>query len=247
MVPPGTGRKMFAPDRGLVSRTQGDGSSRADLRLKKDTTSKQLQHVKTLEKTQLCTFFANGACARGEECKFAHGMEEVRKKPNLERTRLCADVMNFGCCKKGPNCNFAHSTCELRGRTRASKTKAAAKLSDGKKTMLGAAVSLQEPGMLAEALQPRAAPAPSHKEHEEEKLAKQDEEEENNKCESALVCGPVRTTERPMQASNYRLSHLDESRILIVKNTFIHVLEEDLLHGLHSSVSSPLLVQHPST
>mmetsp|Transcript_92341 Transcript_92341/g.214580 ORF Transcript_92341/g.214580 Transcript_92341/m.214580 type:complete len:845 (+) Transcript_92341:65-2599(+) len=65
-------------------------------------------------KTLLCTHYASGGrCRRGEQCTFAHGLADLRKKPNLLHTRLCRVFVTKGIC---PNafCNFAHSREELR-------------------------------------------------------------------------------------------------------------------------------------
>lgn len=223
----------------------------ADPSPKKDTVSKQLQTNKTFKKTSQCRFFASGACLRGENCNFAHGTEEVRTKPNLVNLRFCADFIEVGSCKKGLNCNFAHSISEFRGKVKSSSAKpAAAKLPSGSQSAQWAAMSLKAHSMLAEVLLPVAAHGVTYKEYEEqEKLEEHDEEEEGDRVLNGDL---MRTGQWPMHSqpdyqlvSDYKVSHLDESRVLTVKNTFIHVLDEDPLLGLRKSSSSPLLAQHP--
>jgi len=43
-------------------------------------------------------------------CNFAHGDEELRRKFNLERTKMC---LNGKECQD-PNCRYAHEETELR-------------------------------------------------------------------------------------------------------------------------------------
>ena len=76
-----------------------------------DSEARRLQFHK---KTQLCKFFAVGACSRGSSCAFAHGKTQLRDQPDFSKTRLCADFMELGECKLGENCKFAHGRRELR-------------------------------------------------------------------------------------------------------------------------------------
>lgn len=59
----------------------------------------------------MCRFYQKGACKRGAACDFAH--EEVRAKPDLQRTKPCPALANGQPCED-PNCSFAHFTGELR-------------------------------------------------------------------------------------------------------------------------------------
>jgi len=67
-----------------------------------------------LEKTQLCKYFMKRRCKRGDGCRFAHGPEQLRRRPDLHRTELCAGFVSHGSCAYGPRCRFAHSVEELR-------------------------------------------------------------------------------------------------------------------------------------
>jgi len=67
-----------------------------------------------LEKTQLCKYFMKRRCKRGDACRFAHGAEQLRRRPDLYRTELCAGFVSHGSCAYGPRCRFAHSVEELR-------------------------------------------------------------------------------------------------------------------------------------
>lgn len=65
-------------------------------------------------KTDMCTFFVQGRCARGEACEFAHGKEQLQQRPDLYKTQLCVDWLRTDTCRTGTLCRFAHGSCELR-------------------------------------------------------------------------------------------------------------------------------------
>ena len=65
-----------------------------------------------LFRTALCRLFQGGTCNR-RVCNFAHGEEELRKKPDLTKTRMCHFVIDRGSCRDA-NCRFAHDQSELR-------------------------------------------------------------------------------------------------------------------------------------
>jgi hypothetical protein len=67
------------------------------------------------QKTRLCTFYSEGACRYGEQgCPFAHGMTEVKGRPDLNKTSLCRNWANGKCSKSAVECSFAHGVKELR-------------------------------------------------------------------------------------------------------------------------------------
>ena len=74
----------------------------------------EAQRRQVHKKTQLCKFFAVGACQRGSSCAFAHGTAQLRQQPDFSKTRLCADFMELGRCAQGRDCKFAHGRRELR-------------------------------------------------------------------------------------------------------------------------------------
>lgn len=59
-------------------------------------------------KTRLCNNFTNkGSCGYGDECTFAHGMEDLRSSWE-ERIRVCKMHMRSGKCTYGANCSYLH-------------------------------------------------------------------------------------------------------------------------------------------
>lgn len=63
-------------------------------------------------KTKLCKFFqSNGFCKFEDNCRFAHGQNELRDNPN-KKTTLCQFFMQ-GNCLNGNNCHHAHGEHEL--------------------------------------------------------------------------------------------------------------------------------------
>ncbi|KAF3335697.1 Zinc finger CCCH domain-containing protein 39 [Carex littledalei] len=59
-------------------------------------------------KTKLCNNFTNkGSCGYGDECTFAHGMEDLRSSWEA-RIRVCKMHMRSGKCTYGANCSYLH-------------------------------------------------------------------------------------------------------------------------------------------
>jgi hypothetical protein len=64
-------------------------------------------------KTKMCSLFNLNICKKGNDCPFAHSVDELRDKPNLFRTQLCEAFLQ-GQCDKGDDCTFAHGETDLR-------------------------------------------------------------------------------------------------------------------------------------
>lgn len=64
-------------------------------------------------KTKLCTYWQRRKCMRGASCRFAHGVEELNRPPDLNRTALCRRKLKSGACDD-PNCQYAHDASSLR-------------------------------------------------------------------------------------------------------------------------------------
>ncbi|PFH35143.1 zinc finger (CCCH type) motif-containing protein [Besnoitia besnoiti] len=65
-------------------------------------------------KTQMCQHVTAGRCRMGEQCRYAHSVEELRPAPQLDKTMICASVKAGKVCPRGAACTFAHSRGELR-------------------------------------------------------------------------------------------------------------------------------------
>jgi len=71
----------------------------------------ELSKMPDLEKTQLCTAFKAGNC-RKENCRYAHGLEELRNSEFFFKRMPCK-FYSQGKCQNGKTCRFAHGSHEL--------------------------------------------------------------------------------------------------------------------------------------
>lgn len=71
------------------------------------------QHALQLFKTDMCKFFLQGRCENGDQCFYAHNIDEVRHKPDLTRTSMCRTLLRAGHCSDD-SCRFAHDESQLR-------------------------------------------------------------------------------------------------------------------------------------
>ena len=64
-------------------------------------------------KTELCKYYEiNGNCKYGNNCAYAHGIENLRIKvtnTTSYKTKKCIQFFNNGFCPYGSRCQFAHS------------------------------------------------------------------------------------------------------------------------------------------
>ncbi|CAD7934743.1 unnamed protein product [Amoebophrya sp. A120] len=74
-------------------------------------------------KTKMCKFYLMGVCTKGESCMFAHDQRDLQVLPDLQKTKLCDELLEYGRCSKGKMCSFAHSKNELRATPGFLKTK----------------------------------------------------------------------------------------------------------------------------
>eukprot|EP00928_Gymnodinium_smaydae_P084190 TRINITY_DN6744_c0_g1_i1.p1 TRINITY_DN6744_c0_g1~~TRINITY_DN6744_c0_g1_i1.p1 ORF type:complete len:318 (-),score=49.52 TRINITY_DN6744_c0_g1_i1:341-1219(-) len=63
-------------------------------------------------KTKLCRFNQMGRCYLGENCYFAHTIDDLQSPPSLKKTKLCNNFFRHQCTKR--DCNYAHGYKELR-------------------------------------------------------------------------------------------------------------------------------------
>lgn len=69
-------------------------------------------------KTLLCRFFSKGVCDRGSGCQFAHGIGELKSKPDLKKTSLCLLWARGVCPHDAKDCAWAHGASELQATPR---------------------------------------------------------------------------------------------------------------------------------
>ncbi|CAE7333770.1 CTH1 [Symbiodinium microadriaticum] len=55
-----------------------------------------------------------GKCTHGNRCTFAHGIAQLRPRPDLYKTRLCSSWALLQRCPYGESCTHAHGEEELR-------------------------------------------------------------------------------------------------------------------------------------
>ena len=72
---------------------------------KKKNKTQNKQH-KVLNGKQICQFYINGACKKGEKCPYSHNVEQIHKK------ELCKFFLS-GNCSKGEKCLYCHNLKEI--------------------------------------------------------------------------------------------------------------------------------------
>lgn len=72
-----------------------------------------VEEYKAKEKTELCrNWQVYGTCKHGSNCSFAHGENELRRKPNLQnlyKTRQCKQFNETNACPYGARCQYIHN------------------------------------------------------------------------------------------------------------------------------------------
>jgi len=66
------------------------------------------------QKTSRCRYYPR--CHLGDSCRFAHSSDELRPRPNLTKTRMCAGYADGRCRLPARKCGFAHGERDLRPR-----------------------------------------------------------------------------------------------------------------------------------
>ena len=71
---------------------------------------KQEEHGLIKFKTELCkSWCENGYCRYGDNCKFAHGLEEINRVDSVtKRQKNCKVFFSTGYCSYGVRCQFLH-------------------------------------------------------------------------------------------------------------------------------------------
>ncbi|CAG9315420.1 unnamed protein product [Blepharisma stoltei] len=65
------------------------------------------QDLRVKYKTEICKNWLNSQCHFGDNCMFAHGKEELRKK-FIQMPQQCKSFSETGFCVYGDRCQFKH-------------------------------------------------------------------------------------------------------------------------------------------
>mmetsp|Transcript_60214 Transcript_60214/g.175964 ORF Transcript_60214/g.175964 Transcript_60214/m.175964 type:complete len:292 (+) Transcript_60214:124-999(+) len=130
---------------------------------------------KQFYKTEMCRYYATG-CAKGPNCPYAHGEDELRTAPDLIKTSLCQAWASHSCPLTAEDCPFAHGWSEkrvtstfLKHGVRQSETTNGSRKRRSAKRMPAeseaVAETLEAPPVLAQAKAAEASPASSPERH----------------------------------------------------------------------------------
>lgn len=64
-------------------------------------------------KTKMCPLYLENRCKEGDNCDYAHSVEDLRTIPDLRRTKLCHKLLKGDKCFN-KKCNYAHTQEELK-------------------------------------------------------------------------------------------------------------------------------------
>lgn len=90
---------------------------------------KTARRGRPLMKVDMCKFFQEGRCLRGNACTFAHEEGDLKPRPNLYRTSPCFKFWTFGKCSD--DCKYSHSLETLRSKAGKSTSKEDDQLASG--------------------------------------------------------------------------------------------------------------------
>lgn len=74
--------------------------------------------AKLLKKTSLCKHYMRGNCRFEDKCAYAHQADELSKRPDLAKTRMCVSFLAGSCEKE--DCKYAHAFDEVLTRAKPS-------------------------------------------------------------------------------------------------------------------------------
>ena len=73
---------------------------------KKSKSKNNNNNFKSVKTKQVCQFYINGACKKGDKCPYSHDAEQIHKK------ELCKFFLS-GKCLKGDKCLYSHDLSEI--------------------------------------------------------------------------------------------------------------------------------------
>ena len=80
--------------------------SKKSKKKKKSKSKKNNNNFKSIKSKQVCQFYINGACKKGDKCPYSHDTEQIHKK------ELCKFFLS-GKCLKGDKCLYSHDLSEI--------------------------------------------------------------------------------------------------------------------------------------
>ena len=87
-----------------------DSISLAEEKIQKNKKKKKSKsnnnNFRTVKTKQICQFYINGACKKGDKCPYSHDAEQIHKK------ELCKFFLS-GKCAKGDKCLYSHDLSEI--------------------------------------------------------------------------------------------------------------------------------------
>ena len=72
----------------------------------KEKKKEKYKNYKSVKSKQVCQFYINGACKKGDKCPYSHDVEQIHKK------ELCKFYLS-GKCMKGDKCLYSHDLSEI--------------------------------------------------------------------------------------------------------------------------------------
>jgi len=104
----------------LLDDAKDDSGKSSDQHTRLTHVQRKARYESQFIKTKLCAFWQSETCTRGTRCKFAHGSNDVKDAPVLDKTAFCRANLTGRCYNS--DCKFAHTLDELRATDKFYKT-----------------------------------------------------------------------------------------------------------------------------
>ena len=88
------------------SSDNSDSIEHEETKEKKKNKKEKYYNFKSVKSKQVCQFYINGACKKGDKCPYSHDAEQIHKK------ELCKFYLS-GKCAKGEKCLYSHDLSEI--------------------------------------------------------------------------------------------------------------------------------------
>ena len=88
------------------SKDESDENSKNQKKNKNNKGKEKYSNFKSVKSRQICQFYINGACKKGDKCPYSHNAEQIHKK------ELCKFYLS-GKCAKGSKCLYSHDLSEI--------------------------------------------------------------------------------------------------------------------------------------